>query len=94
MDLKSGQTVDIRARQLELAGKLLRPALEQVYVKYGLGITLTILMYYTARGIMYSTRDDSHRAKLVLDSWRSFKTALKVQRESANKALDNDTDNP
>ena len=88
MDLKRNQTVDIRAKQLEMAGKLLRPALEQVYVKYGLGITLTILVYYTARGIMYSTRNDSERSKLVLDTWRSFKTALKVQRDAANKALD------
>jgi hypothetical protein len=85
-------TVDIRAVKLEQAGKMLRPALEKVYVQYGLGITLTILMYYTARGIMFSTRDDGERASLVLDSWRSFKTALRVQRESANKSFDSDAE--
>jgi hypothetical protein len=86
------KTVDIRAVKLEQAGKILRPSLEKVYTQYGLGITLTILVYYTARGIMYSTRDDAERASLVLDSWRSFKTALNVQRESANKSFDSEVD--
>lgn len=46
---------DIRAVKMEEAGKLLAPVLADIYVRYGLDLTSTLLVYYTAKGILLSS---------------------------------------
>lgn len=71
--------VDIRAVKMEEAGKLLTPVLVDIYVKYGLDLTSSLLAYYLAKGIMLST-DLSKEEKLgkIKEAYQLFGRALKV----------------
>ena len=50
--VKKGKVTDIRARQLQAASELLQPTLEKIYDKYGLDLSLTVLMWFAARGCL------------------------------------------
>jgi hypothetical protein len=80
----------IAAYKLDKASKLLQPALAKVYAEYGLSITLTLLMYYAARGIMFAVKTEAERSALILDTWRSYKVALRLQRKAADSTVDNE----
>lgn len=76
---------DIRAIKLHEASKILTPALAEIYLKYGLDLTTTLLMYYAAKGIIMSkelTQED--KRKKLEEAYRDYIRAIKV----LNKAVD------
>lgn len=79
--------IDIRAVKLKEAGDVLAPVLAEIYIKHGLDLTTTLLMYYAAKGIMlsYNLTSDEKMNKLRVAA-DDFIKAIKV----INKSLDND----
>lgn len=78
-------TVDIRARKLEEAGKLLAPVLAEIYLKHGLDLTTTLLMYYAAKGIIMSQDLTTEQKEDKLDeAIIDFNKAVNVLNKSLN----------
>lgn len=77
--LKDKSIVDIRAVKLKEASALLVPALTEIYIKYGLDLTTTLLMYYSAKGIIMS-KDFSKQEKTnkLKQATEDFLKAIKV----------------
>ena len=59
--LKQSNVFDIRAVQLEQASPLLAQALEQIWDQYGLDICLTLMMWYSAKGIIYANLTEAEK---------------------------------
>jgi len=60
-----GKVFDIRAKQLQQASPILSEALSVIFDKYGLNICLTLMMWYTAKGVYYSELSTEEQAVLI-----------------------------
>lgn len=70
---------DLRAVKMQEASLILAPVLAEIYVKYGLDLTTTLLMYYAAKGIMLSNElTKSDKELKVNQAYKDFNKALSV----------------
>lgn len=77
---------DIRAVKMEEAGRILAPVLADIYVKHGLDLTTTLLMYYAVKGIMlsYDLTAEEKQDKLK-QAHSDYLRAITVLQKSVDK---------
>lgn len=75
---RNKQTVtDIRAIKLTKAAKPLSRLLVKLFNQYGLDIVLTLLVYYTARGIIRSKLTEKEKLDMIKQCRKTFTASLK-----------------
>lgn len=89
---KKGKVVDIRSAILSEASGYLAPALETLYNKYGVEITLTLMMYYAAKGCVGENGlTDKEKRGLIKQCSEMFKrSVITIESELQNGSEDSD----
>ena len=69
---------DIRASKLQKASPIIAAALEEIYHKYGRDTCLTLMMWYTAKGIIYSDLTEAGKDELLAKCLKSLEACYGV----------------
>lgn len=69
---------DIRARHLEQASPILQKALIELYDKYNLDICLTLMMWWSAKAVVFSELTDEEKDKVIEKCKKSLDTCYAV----------------
>lgn len=69
---------DIRAAQLETASPVLQRALSEIYDNFNLDICLTLMMWFSAKGIVYADLTDIEKDALLEKCKKSLDSSYGV----------------
>jgi hypothetical protein len=75
---------DIRAKQLEQASPILQKALVELYDKYNLDICLTLMMWWSAKAVVYSGLTEKEMDSMIEKCKKSLDTCYAVIQNLKN----------
>lgn len=80
------EVTDLRAVKMKEAGDELVPVLASIYLKHGLDLTTTLLMYYAAKGIIMSSDLTASEVEDKLDgAIIDFNKAINILQKAIDK---------